>query len=318
MDPALKASRSSMLSSASTPEDPDEDAPKAEEVEVYNRLHDHHLGLPVGVHDEAFADPLDGSLRFERIAMHRSLRLECEDESLNFSEAIRELSLEMREGVSGGFGLDVIEAGTSSVARTLVIGSEEERAAVVRAFEWDRVHTRRKMGDRRRGARQRCMSLGCVPCGGGAGRRRRPASAPAGEGHAAGAAAQAPRREVPGMEEAEAYAKELWDAAEPSARPSGTARPSGIGLARARQARSDTRSSSTCAALLWELLAPEGPSGGRGSASSSRGATAGVGHALSCSCDCLLLCPWIPPPVPNSSAGRQRTSTPWRSRSSGR
>lgn len=65
------------------------------------------------------------------------------------------------------------------------------------------------------------------------------------------------------MEEAKAYAKEKWDEAEPTQRPSVTR-----GLGRTKQARSDTRDSSKCAELLWTLLLDEDAAGSRPSVSS--------------------------------------------------
>ena len=99
-------------------------------------------GLPCGVLDPDFADPLDGKLVLER-GFRYTIELECEDESLNFSRVVGSVRSESRDVLSG-FGLAIMEVpmpGQASPApvpqdiRILVFTSEPDRDALASLLE---------------------------------------------------------------------------------------------------------------------------------------------------------------------------------------
>ncbi|CAE7544593.1 PLCD3 [Symbiodinium pilosum] len=115
--------------------------PDDKEVELYDKLVSRD-GLPCGVLDPDFADPLDGKLVLER-GFRYTIELECEDESLNFSRVVGSVRSESRDVLSG-FGLAIMEVpmpGQASPApvpqdiRILVFTSEPDRDALASLLE---------------------------------------------------------------------------------------------------------------------------------------------------------------------------------------
>ena len=181
-------------------------------------------GLPCGVLDPDFAEPLDGKLSLDR-GFRYTLELDCEDESLNLSRVVGSVRCEPRDCLSG-FGFALLEAElsgqsrkTSEEVRTLVFPDESSRNALLALLE--RLQTDHRSFRRRGASLLTWLPAGCVVgCLPGCMARAKPPGVP----H--DASENSPRLAIRSegsigrhrpdatgghLEEFKAYARQLWD-----------------------------------------------------------------------------------------------------------
>eukprot|EP00442_Polarella_glacialis_P001399 CAMPEP_0115157306 /NCGR_PEP_ID=MMETSP0227-20121206/68976_1 /TAXON_ID=89957 /ORGANISM="Polarella glacialis, Strain CCMP 1383" /LENGTH=918 /DNA_ID=CAMNT_0002568677 /DNA_START=59 /DNA_END=2812 /DNA_ORIENTATION=- len=101
------------------------EAPGEDELELYEHLE--KRGFECGVHDPDFAEPLEAKLYVDR-GLRYTLRLDCEDDSLSFTRQLTLIRCETREGVTGGFGLALMELAPRSFGAA-GLGSEQYAGA---------------------------------------------------------------------------------------------------------------------------------------------------------------------------------------------
>eukprot|EP00435_Cladocopium_sp_Y103_P028881 s1564_g7.t1 len=197
--------------------------PDADERDLYEKLVSRE-GLPCGVLDPDFAEPLDGKLSLDR-GFRYTLELDCEDESLNLSRVVGSVRCEPRDCLSG-FGFALLEAElpsqsqkTSEEVRTLVFPDESSRNALLALLE--RLQTDHRSFRRRGASLLTWLPAGCVAgCLPGCMARAKPPGVPHDTSEnsprlaiRSEASIGRHRPDATGghLEDFKAYARQLWD-----------------------------------------------------------------------------------------------------------